>query len=228
MTLETTRTLSTERFNEVRIFLGYLIEQEPNEPAIPDSPEFKIQKGLFYVQLYSALEKTINDAVEKALLYIAEKSILASHYSESFYAVVLKDKLKSFKDSGYKKFFDGAVSIFAETRSQNTVKIDETIFANSLQNVWAKSIKTIFIVFGKYDFQLDRSSELAIDEVVNKRNAVAHGRESALTVGESHTVSTLQDRYNTIRQVCISVIDELEDFCSSQVYIKPEARSNYN
>ena len=65
MPLSTVKNRSRERFNEVLLNLAFIESIEPSaEPPI----HVKIQRGLYYVHLYSALEKVVNETVEQALL----------------------------------------------------------------------------------------------------------------------------------------------------------------
>ena len=62
-----------------------------------------------------------------------------------------------------------------------------------MDNVWAATVQKMFDVFGinrpaLYDVKVRQY----IDEVVDKRNAVAHGRESAAITGQSYTTRDLQ------------------------------------
>jgi hypothetical protein len=72
MPLSTVKNRSRERFNEVLLNLTFIESIEPSaEPPI----HVTIQRGLYYVHLYSALEKVVNETVEQALLVIGSYSI---------------------------------------------------------------------------------------------------------------------------------------------------------
>lgn len=71
MPLTIVRNSSRTRFNEVFQNLNFIESIEPEG----ESPiHVKIQRGLYYVHLYSALEKVINETVERVLIIIESQN----------------------------------------------------------------------------------------------------------------------------------------------------------
>lgn len=227
MSYSAVKSRTRSRFNEVQIYLNYISSLEPTNPAEQVSLELKIQRGLFYVQLYAALEKSINDTIETTLFLIASKSVKGIHYSSGFSVVAFSHKLRGLKDSGYNNFFNKSIEVFEEARSTNVTPINEAVFATSLQNVWAKTIDEVYRSLGMKEFKLTARERATIDEIVDKRNAVAHGRESASVAGERHRSNILREKYNVISEISIRVIDDMETYFSNKVYLKPVAKKYY-
>jgi hypothetical protein len=215
------------RFAETQVFLNHLTAIEPNDPTTPDSLEFKIMKGLFHVQLYSALEKTVNEIIENTLTYIRAAGVKNIHYAIPFNTISLVDKLKSFKDSGHNNFFNKAIEIFEELTSRNVGPINESAFSNNLQNVWTKTIDEVIKSFGIKGFRIDRRTRTTIDELVEKRNAVAHGRESAAVVGERFRTDVLRRKSQLIVDFAFELIDLFEDYYSNKGFLKGNAKKHY-
>ncbi len=221
------KTRTSERFNEVQIFLTFISSQEPTLPTHSVSLEVRIMKGLFYVHLYSAFEKSVNDAVETALSLISAKSIKNNHLSPTLLSIALSDKMKSLKDSGYSKIFIKSADVFTESASSNILPINETIFSSQLQNVWVKTIFEIVSILGVDEIEFSSRVRTTVDEIVDKRNAVAHGRDSAASVGERYRATVLREKMELISSAIHQIIDALEAHCSSKRYIKPNARRYY-
>ncbi|QKG52128.1 MAE_28990/MAE_18760 family HEPN-like nuclease [Hymenobacter sp. BRD67] len=200
---------------------------EPNDPQIVPSLELKIMRGLFQVQLYACLEKTINDVIEQALRNISAKQVKNSHYILPFSVISLYNKLKSIKDSGYDKFFLKSTELFSEISNSNTVSINETMFSSTLQNVWAKTIEEVVKAFGIKGYSIPLSSRVTVDELVDKRNAVAHGRESASTIGERQRAQVLASKMTVISTVTSEIIDLFDTYCTTNGFIKPAAKKYY-
>lgn len=227
MSLNTVKLRTSERFNEVLIFLNYVSSLEPDNPTEPVSLEVKIMKGLFYVHLYSAFEKSINDTVETVLSLISSKNVKNSHLLAPVLSVVLTDKIKSLKDCGYAKVFIKSSDIFVDAASTNITPINETIFSNHLQNVWVKTIDEIFHTLGINSLRLDIHSKTTIDEIVERRNAVAHGRDSAASVGERYRTDVLREKMETVSSSTYEIIYAIEDHYLSKRYIKSTVRRYY-
>ncbi len=215
------------RFSENLTYLNHLTAIEPNDPTIPASLELKIMKGLFYVHLYSSLEKTINDLLENTIIYINSENIKNKHYNIPFNTISLLDKLRSFKDCGYKNFFLKAIEIFEELSGENIPVLNETAFSNRLQNVWTKTIIEMLQAFGINNYTIDPRTRTTIDEIVDKRNAVAHGRESASTIGERFRTDVLRVKTTVVTTFSYDLIDTFESYHTSKKYLKPQARRFY-
>lgn len=227
MSFQIVRNGARSRFAETQVFLNHLTAIEPNDPTIPDSLEFKIMKGLFHVQLYSALEKTVNEIIENTLTYIGATGVKNIHYAIPFNTISLVDKLKSFKDCGYNNFFNKAIEIFEELSSQNVSTINESTFSNNLQNVWTKTIDEVIKAFGIKGFIIDPRTRTTIDELVEKRNAVAHGRESAAVVGERFRTDVLRAKSQLINDFAFQLIDLFDDYYSNKNFLKGNAKKHY-
>lgn len=215
------------RFNEVQIYLNYISSVEPENPIESPSRELKIQRGLFYVHLYAAFEKSINDIIETTLILISSKSVKAIHYSSGFSVVAFSNKLRALKDSGHKNFFNKSIDIFEEARSTNVTHFNEVVFSTSLQNVWVKTIDEVYRSLGMKGFKPIAMERATIDEIVEKRNAVAHGRESPSVAGERHRSDVLRQKYNVIYEISIRIIDDMETYYFSKAYLKPVAKKYY-
>lgn len=221
------RSKARNRFTETQVYLNYIASLEPENNTDEPSLELKIMRGLFQVQLYASLEKSMNDVVEFALSDIASKRIKNSHFNIAFNTVSLSDKLKSFKDSGYSHFFPKAIELFFEVSNSSVQNINETLFAKSLQNIWAKTIEETIGAFGIKGYTIGVRARTTINELVEKRNAVAHGRESASVVGEKQRAETLRKKMDIIVSFTHEIIDLFEIYCSSKGFLKPSAKRYY-
>lgn len=227
MSFANLQSRNRSRFTEVQAYLNHLSSLEPRDVTKEPSIELKIQRGLFYVQLYAAFEKSINDAVETTLLEIRSKTVKNIHYNTAFNTIALQDKLKGFKDCGYRNALKKAADIFEKSVSRTNGTIDETVFSNSLQNIWFKTIQELYRSFGMPDFHASTQEIATIDEIVDKRNMVAHGREKASTVGERHRTNVLRQKYETISEISIRITSDMEEFYNNKRYIKPNVRRKY-
>lgn len=221
------RNNTRARFTENQIFLNYITSLEPRVITDIVPAEVNMMKGLFYVHLYSSLEKSVNELIENTLIHISSKSVQYNHFNLPFHSISLVDKLKSFKASGYSNFFNKAFEIFNEVSSTNVCAINESLFSNNLQNVWTKTIEEICNSFGIKNFSVTPRIKATIDEIVEKRNAVAHGRESAKIVGERFRTDNLRLKMDIIIDFCNYLIDLFETYYTRKDFLKPTAKKHY-
>ncbi|MBF0408697.1 MAG: hypothetical protein HQM10_15220 [Candidatus Riflebacteria bacterium] len=221
-----TRRVS-ERFNEVQVLLNHITSSEPADVTELVPLDVKIMKGLFYVHLYAAFEKSINEIIETALTLISSKSIKNNHLSPTLLSIALSDKFKSLKDSSHSKVLIKSSEIFSESISKNVVPINEAIFANHLQNAWVTTIIEITTILGIDGFSFGTRGRVTIDEVVDRRNAVAHGRDSASSVGERYRANILRQKLEIVSEATQMFLSVIEEHCDSKKYVKPNSRRYY-
>ncbi|MFJ4055994.1 MAE_28990/MAE_18760 family HEPN-like nuclease [Pseudomonas sp. NPDC089743] len=226
MSYEGVKQLSRERLTEVQQLLNHIASLEPDDATTPHPAEVKILRGFFYVHLYAALEKSVNEAVQLTLRLIASHNAPANHYELGFGSITSRGKLQAFKSCSYKSYHNNAVAIFSTLESSDKANIDETQFSDSLMNVWTNSILEVFHSFG-ITTTIDPRTRATIDELVENRNKVAHGRESALTVGERHRSNILRDKFTITTGMIDLVISNLELFYTTRSFIKTQERNSY-
>lgn len=215
------------RFSENLCYLNYITSVESHDPTTQASLELKIMRGLFYVHLYSSLEKAINDLIQATITSISAESIRYRHFIIPFNTISLADKLKSFKDCGHKNFFAKAIEIFEGLNSDEIPTLDATIFSKNLQNIWTNTIIEVASAFGIKNFTIPPMIKVAIDEIVEKRNAVAHGRESAAAIGERFRSDILRSRLLTVMTFTHELIDVFDHYITAKSYLKANAKKKY-
>lgn len=217
---------SSGRFSEVRMHLDFIKSIEPDNETEEHTSQVKILRGLFYVHLYAALEKAINEMVEQSLLLIKNENVSNSHFITAFNVISLYPKMQSFKDSGYKDFFKKSIEVFGSVDSTTPAEINNTLFGTSLQNVWFATLTQVLQCFGIAEFTIDPRIILTVNEVVENRNAIAHGRESPIVVGERHRSDVLRQKTQEIQTAVDTFIHVLETYISERSYIKEHHRTN--
>lgn len=215
------------RFNENLQYLNFITSQEPNNPRDSVPIEVNTMKGLFYVHLYASFEKSINELTENTINLIGSKSIKVKHYNESFNTIALVDKLKAFKNCGHKNFFTKAHELMFEMSTFNIHSLNDTTFSNSLQNVWFETIEEIAKCFGISEVPITPRIRTTINELVERRNAVAHGRENASDVGSRFRTDVLRIKMNEIINFTYSLISLYENHYNRKNYIKTGAKRLY-
>ncbi len=216
------------RFSEVVLFLNYIKSLEPDDPTQAIIPEIKVMRGLFYVHLYGAIEKSVNDAVETTLMLLAAKNVKNKHYSRPLLSLVFHDQVKALKDTGYGNLINKSVDLFCESNSENIIRVTETALSRTLQNIWFSTIEEIVKIFGIENISFSPREIATINEIVEKRNAVAHGRDSAMNIGERHGADVLRTKMDIAVGVIQSLHEALRLMYENKSYLINEAQPLYN
>jgi hypothetical protein len=225
MPFSITRSNSRERFNEVYMNLSYI---ESIEPKDEQPPHVKIFRGLYYVHLYSALEKVVNETIEQTITIIKNKEIKNKYYKTTFNVISLNAKMQGFKACGYKDYFLKSSEIFEAIAADDVFEISNTIFTNNLQNVWFKTIQETIRSFGAKPLEVDPRVSFTVDEVVDRRNAVAHGRETPISVGERFRCNVLRTKTQEIQLVADLFVATFEAYIQDSDFLIEEKKVLYN
>lgn len=227
MPLKAVKSNSRSRFSEVLINLSYIESIEPRDLHTETPTQVKILRGMFYVHLYAALERSINEVVEQTLILINSKNIPNRHYTTSFNTISLNAHMQAFKSVGYKGYIAKSIEVFQAIEAENSFDITNTLLSTSLQNIWHETIQQTLACFGIQAIDFEPRVRLTIDEIVEKRNAVAHGREMPTTIGERHRSKVLRQKMQEIQQVVDLVISAFEVFITDLKFVKEEYVERY-
>jgi RiboL-PSP-HEPN len=216
------------RFVEVNNLLNHIksIEDSITPPALPPM-EYKILKGLFYVHLYAWIEFAVNKLVVDTLSLIKSKNIFYTHFENKFHAISLHTNLQGVRDCNSKFFLDKSADIFIQIDSTAVATFDETLISKYIQNVWGKTFNQITKTLGMPIFTIQGRTIAIFDELVNNRNKVAHGRDSAENVGSSPNYIDLKNKYDEVYITVNLFIDHFESYYLSKDFIKVAERANY-
>jgi hypothetical protein len=225
MSLSIERTSANERFQQARTLLSFIKTQESSDVPPIDTDEVKILRGLFFVHLYGSFEKSVNEAVEKYIQKIDELNVAFCDFSSLFLPTALDPVFTSIQMGGK---WDKRVDFFKAIESTEKCSIRNTIFSDQLINTWFKNLDRIAICIGaRRPFLKNYSDSLYLDEVVEKRNQVAHGRNTPLSVGSSGRSADLESRFVAVRRVFDDYCEMLESHYNCLEFIKASSRADY-
>ncbi|MFR9704112.1 MAE_28990/MAE_18760 family HEPN-like nuclease [Aeromonas sanarellii] len=221
------RQSSTTRLIEARDLLAEIKRMESPPPQ--SDPSYVIgMRALLIVNLYACLEFSVNQAVERTLIIIDSLGVPYEHMSYGFHAISMSDAFKSIKDSGVKATWSNRIKFMERLFSSQPCQVNSSTFSNDLQNVWANTIRELFSCFGMTKPFLPDMAYLGhIDDIVNKRNAVAHGRESPQFIGRSLRCSELEQKWDIVSKTCEHITSSFNDYVVSLEFIIPSKRDIY-
>lgn len=219
MPFTTARQEAAARFQEVQTFLSSIKAVEQSDTQY--SAELNMRKGLLLVLLYGAFEYSITRAVTELTILINSRSVEIGHINASLYALALDPQLASCMAVGRDFKWQRRVELFQKQASSDPAIIHDTPFLSQMENVWANVIQKMFTVFGiSIPALYDPKVRQYIDEVVDKRNAVAHGRESASKIGQAYTTGRLQNLLEEMSRQMQYIFSAFEDHLDTKAFVK--------
>jgi len=172
-------------------------------------------KGLAFVQLYAIYEYAVVQSVIAANRTVSSHKIAHSALRHSLLPLALDSECKSLADCGPSREWDVRRGLMAGSRASDPAAITDTLFPSDGSHFRRRQLNTIWELFGLDSSIVPEPRLLGrIDELVEKRNSVAHGRESAESVGARFSLSDLEARLVDIATVCRHVIESLDSHVS--------------
>ncbi|WEF32423.1 MAE_28990/MAE_18760 family HEPN-like nuclease [Pseudoduganella chitinolytica] len=221
------RAAITNRLSEVHKLWLYIKHNESSATPPIDIDEIKMVRGLFFVSLYGAYERSVNESVVQYFTLINSLGISYNHFSGNFYPAAFDSMFTSLRTSEQK--WKKRVEFGAFVESSEVCQINSGVFEDQLQNPKSKILKMIAEYLGASQlYNRNHADELYLDEVVEKRNQVAHGRNTAIVVGSTGRSDELVIRYQAISRILESFVQMLENHYLSKDYIRPPYRGQYN
>ncbi|WP_124378345.1 hypothetical protein [Pseudomonas synxantha] len=136
-------------------------------------------------------------------------------------AVTLDANFKSLIACSDKTFWSKKTSIIEDFHSQDAAKIDDSIFPATGTNIAFDQLEHIWKIFHLAGSPLPAGvAVFYLSELREHRNAIAHGRETAASVGRRFSSETLTARYNLIALLCEHIISTYEDITHTKAYLK--------
>jgi hypothetical protein len=168
-------------------------------------------KGLVFVQIYAIHEYTVLEVLRIATAAIVAHSHAYMDLRPSLLALFLNPELCSLRDTAPKNIWEKRLELFARATSKNRISLGGVVLpaGNHFRH---DHINFILKVLGVARKLTARQRHLyLIDTVVDKRNSIAHGEETAAEVGR-----------NFSRQEILQIIDQFERICFRLILIVSE------
>lgn len=215
------RAKFNERLLESRVLLSSIKELESTSTPPTDSDAVKMMRGLFYVNVYALLERSLNELFTRLLIAVTQLNIGAHHYAHTFLPVAMDGHFSALGDPFAKRRFSKRID-FAKVLHENEVlAINSSIFESQLQSTKTSVIADILKSMGADPGQIESHPKRHyIDEISEKRNQVAHGRATAKDIGSTGRSPDLELRLEAARDFYESLAQFLEHFFNNREFMK--------
>lgn len=175
----------------------------------------QIAKGLAFVQVYAAYEYTVSTVVQIAVDVLIAHSHPTKDLLPSLMALFLNGELQSLRDCPPKDIWDRRLRLFKQVFSSAAASVPNTILPSDGSHFRHTQLQVIFEVLGIERTPAQRQRHLyRIDEVVEHRNAIAHGRETAESIGRRYSRSEILRVVGQMKSVCVLLVAVIEKFCA--------------
>ena len=122
------------------------------------------------------------------------------------------------RDCSPKSVWNNRLELFEKVFSNGKAQVKNTVLPKDGTHFRHSQLQLIFEVLGIARTPAQRRRHLQrIDEVVDNRNAVAHGRETAENIGRQYSRADILHRIKQIKSVCLLLISVIEHHCNDPV-----------
>lgn len=210
---------SASKLVEVREFLDLTNSLIP-VPPLPTPNSVLSAKGFFYVHIYGVFEYTVTTAVEKAITYINAENVAINDLKPLILSMVLNpecDSITSTNSRNWKRRW----SLFEKIRDNGISEIATEILPTDGKNIRYVQLESIWTTFC-IDEPILNSLSIGgrIKDIVDNRNAIAHGNFNPSEIGSRVSISELYSRHNEMSNYCSYLIQVFEDYITNKNYLK--------
>jgi hypothetical protein len=173
-------------------------------------------RGLAFVQMYAAYEYAVCAVVRTAVDRLVARRHPLRKLRPSLLALFLDPELSALKQCSGKRVWEKRSLLFQAAFSKKAAAVQNCVMPHDGTNFESTQLRVIFDVFGIKRTPARRLNHLArINEVVEHRNAIAHGRETAESVGKGCTRADVLHRIKQMKSVCLLLVTAVESHCSN-------------
>ena len=205
------------RLQDARKLLDHITQIE-RDAASQDL--VKVLKGSFFVLLYGALEKTVFYLVNQCIQILNTKHEKLLDLKPVLWAIVFNDECNAIHDAGDKKWTK-RWELFSQVQDVEAKQMNDDLYPSTTGNIKLPQIEGIWRIFGiATPARMNERIATRLSNLADNRMKVAHGRETASTVGAAYTANVLNTYYTEVRDYIAYLISCFESYIDNQEYKK--------
>jgi hypothetical protein len=181
-------------------------------------PALRSLKGLSFVHLYAAYEYTVINSFSVVARQFNAYGIPYGKVRRSLLSLVLHPAFESLREIQPRKCWPGRIELMETSTSANASSLQDNVFPLDDSHHRAAQLDTICSILGLQVGALLPAPRFRglIQDVVENRNAIAHGRETAEYVGSRYTAADLAGRLQQMTLVLNHLLNTLEAYALTQ------------
>ncbi|MFK3866687.1 MAE_28990/MAE_18760 family HEPN-like nuclease [Pseudoalteromonas rhizosphaerae] len=205
-----------DRLNQSKELISHISSLETVEQS---SDLLKIQKGFLFISLYSSIEYTITSVVSRFLELVKQEELKPMEFKKYLLCTVLDNKFNALLGSSKKTVWNKKKELFDALFSSEPAIIDDSVFPTDGINISQQQIEDIWQIFHLSGDAIPTGvNNWILREIKDHRNAIAHGREKAVTIGGRYTAQTLTQRVADVETLCFHIVAGFESISVSKEY----------
>ena len=209
---------SASKLVEVREFLDLTSSLIPAAP-IPTPNSLLTSKGLFYVHIYGVFEFTITSCVKKTISAINIENAKINDIQPLLFGLALNPECDSLSSSRNRNWTH-RWNLFEKIRDNVITQISTDLMPTDGKNIRYSQLESIWKTFCITAPILNAPSIGGrLKDIVNNRNAIAHGNNTPAEIGSRVTMTDLYNRYNEMSSYCSYVIQVFEDYVDNKEFL---------
>lgn len=208
-----------ERFVDCQRMLIYL-RGLPNGNIHPAPLEISSLRGLWLVNLYGVMEKSVNMISDEVIDCIVTEAVASSSLKPSLHGVFHFSKIQALKDCGHGTIMEKSMDLLRASHSIENVELASNPLPDKLQNVDADTIYLLCDLLSLDGHEIEAGRRGRLNNLKERRNAVAHGRETPHSVGRRFNADGLQDLFTLTNEEVFSFMERCRTYCGDRTYLK--------
>lgn len=201
-----------DRLRLCSLLLNHVSHLEQQSTSTFSDDLARMQKGMFFVQVYAAVEFTVTSSFSKFLESISGEVSAPKHYKPALLSVLLDSNFKSLMDCSPKKRWRTKAEFLTKILGEEACSVDTTVFPSTAMNISHKELCDVWYFLGLDNLPLPEGVEpQLLAEIKDHRNAIAHGRECAHDIGARYSLEQLLKKHKKIELLCHHVITSIDD-----------------
>jgi hypothetical protein len=206
------------RLQVTREFVSLLASLQTTHPG-----QTSTCKGFAFIELYGTYEYTVQTAVQATLSSLRSDPVTIRQLRRELFSLVLDPHWTAAANAGRARIWDTRLSLISQLDSVESVStLQETLFPLDGSHYRPSQLYTVWRVFGLSTTIVPAPRLLGrIDELVENRNAIAHGRITATEVGRRYSIGDVTARVDDTEAICNHIVDTLRLHYGSGALVNP-------
>jgi hypothetical protein len=184
--------------------------------APPGSADMaRTMRGLAFVQIYGPYEYAVRNLTDAAVSHITASGHRFRNLRPSLLALFLDAEIKSLRDVGEEKEWDRRLVLF-ERAFSNSPLSTVAVRPHDGSHFRHTQLQMLFRSLGiNRAITLRKRHLFLIDEVVAKRNSIAHGDEAPKDVGSRFSKQEMLHKTKIMRGICLRLVSIVGEYCAA-------------
>ena len=197
---------SSDRIRQATLQLANIKKME-FEAGTSSQDIIKIHKGLFFISLYAAIEFTITASSSQFLSALQIDPQKPIDYKKYILCSALNSEFNALTSGAKKGIWNKKVQLLDSIFSDQVAEFDNTVFPTDGRNITYNELADVWKLFHLPEPIVPEGIHpWLISEIKNHRNAIAHGREKADTIGGRFTIELLENRLRAVDMLCSHIV----------------------